>query len=232
MTTRVENFQKFIRAEKDKQHMYTQDRYWTAVNECTMEVKSLARRQARLGELGLIEAEKYRECGHKIRSINHKMNITKVNSVQGLHEQVKLDKQKQALTIESDAWKSLVDMRNSVKVPEKANPVERNKMEIDREVKAPQDQFVEKLNVTLKLRNDERAYSRQLEFEDYQRRQNVELDNEDRKAQPLKVQFQFYERMLQLCNHGVAAKLLLEIEKIATKRNRSANRVGGVQDRQ
>ena len=156
------------------------------------------------------------------------MNITEVNSAQSLQEQVKLDEQKQALTIESDAWKSLVDMRNSLKEPEKANPVERNKMEIDREVKALQDQFVEKLNNTLKLRNDERAYRRQLEFEDYQQSQSVELDNGDRKAQQLKVQFQFYERMLQLGNHETAVKLLLGIEGNANERNRSANRVRGV----
>ena len=122
-----------------------------------------------------------------------------------------------------------MDMRNSLKEPGKTNSVERNKREIDREVKAPQDQLVEKLDNTLELRdNDERIYNRQLEFEDHQRRQNIEFDNEDRKAQQLKVQFQFYERMLQLGNHRTAAKLLLEIERIATDENRSANRVGGV----
>ena len=156
------------------------------------------------------------------------MNITEVNSAQSLQEQVKLDEQKQALTIESGAWKILVDMRNSLKEPEKANPVERNKMEIDREVQTPQDQFVEEVITTRELEFDERAYRRQLEFEDYQRRQSVEFDNEDRRAQQLKVQFQFYERMLQLGNHETAVKLLLGIEGNANERNRSANRVGGV----
>ena len=91
MTMTIEYFQKFISAEKDKQHMYTQDQDWTAINECTMEVKSLASRQARLGELGQIEAEKYLECGHQIRSINHIMNITGVGRVQSLQEQVNPD---------------------------------------------------------------------------------------------------------------------------------------------
>jgi len=122
-----------------------------------------------------------------------------------------------------------MDMRNSLKEPGKPNSVERNKREIDREVKAPQDQLVKKLDNTLELRdNDKRIYNRQLEFEDHQRRQNIEFDNEDRKAQQLKVQFQFYERMLQLGNHKTAAKILVGIEEIATGENRSANRVGGV----
>ena len=52
MTTTLEDFQKLIRAEKDKQHMYTQDQDWTSVIACMMKVKSLTSRQAGLGELG------------------------------------------------------------------------------------------------------------------------------------------------------------------------------------
>ena len=125
-----------------------------------MEVKSLASRQARLGELGQIEAQECLECGHQISPINHKMNIAEVDSAQSLQEQVKLDAQKQAFTIERDAWKSLVDMRNSLEEPEKANSVARNKMEIDQEVKTPQDQFVEEMITTRELEFDERVYRR------------------------------------------------------------------------
>ena len=113
-------------------------------------------------------------------------------------------------------------------------------MEIDREVKPPQDQFVEKLNNTLKPRNVAQVYDRQLDFEQDHRRRLAELDIEDRKQlfwtkqrqevdQIVTKRREFYKRMLQLGNHEVAAELLLEITRnIATERNRSANRVGGV----
>ena len=102
-------------------------------------------------------------------------------------------------------------------------------MEIDREVKSPQDQFVEKLNNTSKPRNDEEACNRQLGFEQDHQRRLAELDVEDREQSILTKQREFYERVLQLGNHEVAVELLLEITRnIATERNRSANRVGGV----
>ena len=72
-------------------------------------------------------------------------------------------------------------MRNSLKEPEKINSIERNKMEIDREVKSPQGQFVEKLNNTLKPRNHAQAYDRRLDFEQDHRRRLAKLDIEDRK---------------------------------------------------
>jgi hypothetical protein len=71
-------------------------------------------------------------------------------------------------------------------------------------------------------------------------RRLAELDIEDRKQliltkqrqevdQIVTKQREFYERMLQLGNHEVAAELLLEITRnIANERNRSTNRVGGV----
>ena len=121
MTTTTNDFQRFIRAEKDKQHVYTQDQDWPAVNECMMEIKSLASRQTRLGELEQMEAEKYMECEEQIRSINHKMNVAEVNDVQSVQEQVKFGKEKQALAQEQDAWKALMDMRNSLK--SQKNPI-------------------------------------------------------------------------------------------------------------
>jgi len=80
----------------------------------------------------------------------------------------------------------------------------------------------------LKPRNDERKQRTQLEFEEDQRRRKSELDIEDQNHTILMKKYEFYERMLQLGNHETAAELLLEItERIATERNRSANRVGG-----
>ena len=120
-------------------------------------------------------------------------------------------------------------MRNSLKEPRKPESVERNKKEIDREVDTSQDQLAEKPDNTVELRdNDELHRDRQLEFEEHQRRQNIAFDNRDRKAQQLKVEMQFYERMLQLGNHKTVAKILVGIEEIASGENRSANRVGGV----
>ena len=69
------------------------------------------------------------------------MNVAEVNTVQSVQEQKGIEKQKQALTIQKEAWKSLMDMRNSLKEPEKVDPVGRNKMESKQEVKPPQDQF-------------------------------------------------------------------------------------------
>ena len=194
-----------------------------------MEVKSLASRQARLGELEHREVEKYLECKLQIRSINHRINVTEVNNAQSIQKRKRLGNQKQALTIEGVAWKALLDMQKSLKEPGNPESVERNKKGIDRKVETPQDQLAEKPDNAVELRdNDERMKDRQLEFEDQQRRQNIVFDNEDRNAQQLKVEFQFYERMLQLGNHKTAAKILVGIEEIATGENRSANRVGGV----
>jgi hypothetical protein len=168
------------------------------------------------------------------------MNVTEVNTVQSVQEQRGIEKQRQALIIEKEAWKSLMDMRNSLKEPEKINPVGRNKMETDQEVKPPQDQFVEKLDKIEMPGNDAQVYDRQLRFEQDHRRRLAELDIEEKKQLILTKQRQeveqivanrreFYERMLQLGNHEVAAELLLEITRnIATEKNRSANRVGGV----
>ena len=64
------------------------------------EIKSLASRQRKLGELEQLEIEECLECEQQIRSINHKMNVTEVNHVQSVQEQIRFDKQKQALTIE------------------------------------------------------------------------------------------------------------------------------------
>ena len=102
--------------------MYTQDHDWQAVDECMREIRSLASRQRKLGELGKREMEEYLECEQQIRSINHKMNVAEVNTVQSVQEQNEFKKQKQALTIEQEAWKSLTDMRSSLKEPEKINP--------------------------------------------------------------------------------------------------------------
>ena len=237
-TTTQDDFQKLIRAEKDKQHMHKQDGNWQAVEECIRETRSLASRQKHLGELEQREFEEYLECEQQIRSINHMMNVTEVNTVQSVQEQKGIEKQKQALTIQKEAWKSLMDMRNSLKEPEKVDPVGRNKMEAKQEVKPPQDQFVEELD---KMQgNDAQVYDRQLRFEQDHRRRLAELDIEERKQAILTKQRQeveqivanrreFYERMLQLGNHEVAAELLLEITRdIATEKNRSANRAGGV----
>ena len=80
-TTTQDDFQKLIRAEKDRQHMYTQDRNWQAVDECMRETLSLASRQRELGELEQREFEEYLECEQQIRSINHMMNVTEVNTL-------------------------------------------------------------------------------------------------------------------------------------------------------
>ena len=85
------------------------------------EIRSLAERQRTLGELKQTETEKYLECEEQIRAINHIMNVTEVKDIQNVEEQIKLDKQKQALTQEQEAWKSPMDMRNSLKEPE--NPI-------------------------------------------------------------------------------------------------------------
>ena len=53
MSTTTDDFQRFIRDEKDKHHMYTQDQDWPAVKECMTETRSLAKRQRWLGELKL-----------------------------------------------------------------------------------------------------------------------------------------------------------------------------------
>ena len=237
-TTTQDDFQKLIRAEKDRQHMHKQDGNWQAVEECIKETQSLASRQKHLGELEQRECEEYLECEQQIRSINHMMNVAEVNTVQSVQEQKGIEKQKQALTIQKEAWKSLMDMRNSLKEPEKVDPVGRNKMETKQEVKPPQDQFVEELDKM--PGNDAQAYDRQLRFEQDHQRRLAELDIEERKQAILTKQRQeaeqsvanrlkIYERMLQLGNHEVAAELLLEITRdIATEKNRSANRAGGV----
>ena len=227
MSTTTYDFQRFIRDQKDKQHMYTQDQDWPAVKECMTEIRSLAERQRSLGELKQTETEKYLECEEQIRAINHIMNVMEVQDIQNVEEQIKLDKQKQALTQEQEAWKSLMDMRNSLKEPEKTNPVEGNKMEVGRE----SDDILKRSTEdnTLKLEFDEQKQDRQLEFENDQRRRNAELDIGDRNRIILKEKYQIYERMLQLGHNWAAVELLLDItERITTERNRSANRVGGV----
>ena len=60
------------------------------------EIKSLAKRQKLLGELEQMETEKCLECEEQIRAFNHTMNVTEVNDVQSVQEQIKLGKQKQA----------------------------------------------------------------------------------------------------------------------------------------
>ena len=155
------------------------------------------------------------------------MNVTEVNVVQSVQEQTRLGKQKQSFVQEQEAWKSLMDMRNILKEPEKTTPVQRNRMEVDTESENTLKRGAE--DSTLKLEFDDQTESQQLEFEEDQRRRNAELDIGDRNHTILMKKCQFYERMLQLGNHGTADKLLLEItERIATERNRSANRVGGV----
>jgi hypothetical protein len=207
-----------------------------------MEIKSLASRQTRLGELEQWETKKYMECEEQIRSINHKMNVAEVNDVQSVQEQVKFGEEKQAFAQEQDAWKALIDMRNSLKEPEKLNPVERNKMEFakesDNNLKEPEKtnpvernkmEVAKESDNKLKLRNNEQKQETQLEFEEDQRRRKLELDNDDQNHTILMKKHEFYERMPQLGNHETAAELLLEItERIAAERNRSANRVGGV----
>ena len=86
-TTTQDDFQKLIRAEKDKQHMHKQDGNWQAVEECIKETRSLASRQKHLGELEQRECEEYLECEQQIRSINHMMNVAEVNTVQSVQEQ-------------------------------------------------------------------------------------------------------------------------------------------------
>ena len=132
-TTTINDFQGLIRAEKDKQHVYTQDRDWPAVTECMTEIKSLASRQTRLGELEQQETEKYMELEEQIRSINHKMNVAEVNDVQSAEEQVKLQEEKQVLTQEQDAWRAFVDVWNSLEEPKKINLGKKNKMEFAKE---------------------------------------------------------------------------------------------------
>ena len=83
--------------------MYTQDRNWQAVDECMRETLSLASRQRELGELEQREFEEYLECEQQIRSINHMMNVTEVNTVQSVQEQMGFEKQKQALIIKKEA---------------------------------------------------------------------------------------------------------------------------------
>ena len=98
-----------------------------------MEIKSLASRQTRLGELEQQETEKYMELEEQIRSINHKMNVAEVNDVQSAEEQGKLQEEKRELTQEQDAWRAFVDMRNSLEEPEKINLEKKNKMEFAKE---------------------------------------------------------------------------------------------------
>ena len=63
---------------------------------CMMEIKPLVNRQRSLGELERIKTKKYPKCEERIRAINHTMNVTQVNDVQSVQEQIKLGKQKQA----------------------------------------------------------------------------------------------------------------------------------------
>ena len=65
-TTTTNDFQRFIRAERDKQHMYTQDQDLPAVNECMTEIKSLAKRQKLLGGLEQMKTDEYLECEQQI----------------------------------------------------------------------------------------------------------------------------------------------------------------------
>ena len=71
-----------------------------------------------------------------------------------------------------------MDMRNSLKEPEKINPVKGNKMEVDRASDNTLERGAE--DNTLKLEFDEQKQSQQLEFEEDQRRRNAKLDIEDR----------------------------------------------------
>ena len=85
-----------------------------------------------------------------------------------------------------------MDMRKSLKEPEKVDPVGRNKMETKQEVKPPQDQFVEELD---KMQgNDAQVYDRQLRFEQDHRRRLAELDIEERKQAILTKQRQDVEQ--------------------------------------
>ena len=70
---------------------------WQAVEECMKETQSLASRQKHLGELEQRECEEYLECEQQIRSINHRMNVAEVNTVQSVQEQKGIEKQKQAI---------------------------------------------------------------------------------------------------------------------------------------
>jgi hypothetical protein len=219
-TTTWKDFQKFIRDARDRKHVYTQDENWTAAEECMMEVKSLVSRQARLGELEHREKEEYMECELQIRAINHQINRMEVNNVQDMQEGRRLNNQKQAYTLEGDAWNAFTEMRNNLKEPKKPESVERDKKEIDREVETSQDQLTEKPDNTVELRDNDKLHEhRQLEFEEHQRRQNITLDNRDRKNQQLKVEMQIYERLLQLGNHKAAAKILAGIEEFASSEN-------------
>ena len=204
MTTTTDDFQGLIRIEKDKQHMHEQDRNWTAVTECMTEVQDLSRRQARLGELEQIRLENCMACEEQIRSINHIMNITEVNDVKSVQEQAKHDEEKKTQESIQKAWKSILDMRNATKEPEKAKLVDENETKIN-----------------------ERPDISKSRYSQQERR--VELELEDYDHEILMKKREFYERMLQLGNHEAAEICLQGItRRIAAAENRSANRVGGV----
>ena len=132
-TTTIDGFQGLIRDEKDKQHVYKQDRDWSAADQCKMEIKSLASRQTRLGELEQQETEKHMELEEQIRSINHRINVTEVNDVQSAEEQGKLQEEKRELIQTQDAWRAFVDTWNSLEEPKKINLEKKNKMEFAKE---------------------------------------------------------------------------------------------------
>ena len=204
MTTTTDDFQGLIRIEKDKQHMHEQDRNWTAVTECMMEVQDLSRRQARLGELEQIRLENCMACEEQIRSINHIMNITEVNDVKSVQEQAKHDEEKETQKSIQEAWKSILDMRNATKEPEKVKLVDENETKIN-----------------------ERPDISKSRYSQQERR--VELELEDYDHEILMKRREFYERMLQLGNYEAAEICLQGItRRIAAAENRSANRVGGV----
>ena len=68
------------------------------------------------------------ECEQQIRSINHIMNVAEINDVKSVQEQVRLDEEKETYAIIQEAWKSIMDMRNAQKEPEKVNLVDETKM--------------------------------------------------------------------------------------------------------
>ena len=154
---------------------------WTAVTECMMEVRDLSRRQVRLGELEQIRSENCMACEEQMRSINHKMNIAKVNDVKSVQQQAKYDEQKETQASIQEAWKSLLDMRNApeesetVKLtndnkiePEAVKLTGDNKMEFDRrpeardnrmtvnkrpDISRPREQKLENKNSIFKIMN-------------------------------------------------------------------------------
>jgi len=143
-------------------------------------------------------------CEERIRSINYNMNITEVNDVKSVQEQAKYDEEKETQANIREAWKSMLDMRNATKEPEKDKSIDENKMKINSrpDISEPRDS---------------------------QRQQRSDLATEGYDHRILMEKQEFYERHLRLGNHETAEMYLRDItRRIVAAEYRSANRVGGV----